>query len=95
MSVFPSIVYVLLYIESIALLVMLIMSWVVVAVPPLGQNPFFRILVSMTEPIIAPFRTLLPVIKGLDLFSFIFAYMMLRIMLGLVGTLSSVRLPLI
>ena len=46
-----------------AMLAMVIMSWIA----PAGQNPAVALLYQLTEPVIAPFRKLLPPIGGLDL----------------------------
>ena len=46
-----------------ALLAMIILSWVA----PGGSNPAVSLLYQLTEPVMAPFRKLLPAIGGLDL----------------------------
>ncbi len=46
-----------------AILAMIILSWVA----PGGNNPAVMLLYQLTEPIMAPFRKVLPAIGGLDL----------------------------
>lgn len=53
----------LLNIYLFAILIQVILSWI----GPAGYNPVVSILFSLTEPILAPCRRLLPPISGLDL----------------------------
>ncbi len=92
MAIFPAIVYILLIIMQIAFFLRFIMWIIGMIVPPLMDSGFSRFLASMTEPIISPFRTLVPEIRGIDLFSFVFAYIMLQIMTSFVGGLAGIRL---
>ena len=46
-----------------AILAMIILSWVA----PGGHNPVLQLLYQLTEPIMAPFRKIIPPMGGLDL----------------------------
>lgn len=50
-----------------ALIIMVIMSWLVIANPAAGQNPLYPITHSIIEPLAAPLRRIIPPIGGLDL----------------------------
>ncbi|MDQ3878803.1 MAG: YggT family protein [Actinomycetota bacterium] len=50
------------------LFVRIIFSWVTMAwTPPPSLTPVIRILYDITEPVMAPFRRLIPPIGGMDL----------------------------
>ena len=51
----------------VALIVMVIMSWLVIANPAAGRNPFYPITHQIVEPLAAPIRRIIPPIGGLDL----------------------------
>lgn len=51
----------------VALIVMVIMSWLVIANPAAGQNPLYPITHNIIEPLAAPLRRIIPPIAGLDL----------------------------
>jgi YggT family protein len=73
----------------IAILVSIILSWVA----PGTYNPVTLILHQLTEPVMAPFRKLIPAIAGLDL-SPIFVFIAINIFEIIIGHLSaSVGLP--
>lgn len=91
MFVLPLVVYWLLVIMFVVMIVRMIVSLIALFVPPLMDNPFSRMLASITEPIIAPYRAMLPTVKGIDLFSFIFAIIILQIMISFVGGLANIR----
>lgn len=81
--------YLLLWVLSIAIFLRFILGWLGMLIPPLINNGFYKLIVSVSEPIMAPFRPLMPAINGIDLFSFIFASIMVQIMLNLVGILAN------
>ncbi len=85
MAIVALLVYYLLFALFILMIVRMIMSWVGMFVPPLLDNAFSRLLASITEPVISPFRALLPSINGLDFFSFIFAIIMLQLMMSCIS----------
>ncbi len=91
MYILPLIGYWLLLALFIVMIVRMIVSLIAIFVPPLMDNGFSRFLASMTEPVISPFRALLPTINGIDFFSFIFAIIMLQLMMQFVGGLAAVR----
>lgn len=67
------------YIFLVTIFVRIILSWVA----PGGYNPAISLLISLTEPIMAPARRLLPAISGLDL-SPILVFLFLGLTLRLV-----------
>jgi uncharacterized protein YggT (Ycf19 family) len=91
MFVLPLVVYWLLVIMLVVMIVRMIVSLLSLVVPPLADNPFSRMLASITEPIIAPFRAFLPTFNGVDFFSFIFAIIMLQIMMNFVNIFANLR----
>ena len=73
----------------IAILASIIISWVA----PGSYNPLILLLHQLTEPVMAPFRKIVPAMGGLDL-SPIFVFLainVLQIMLGHIA--ASVNLP--
>lgn len=58
---------ILLNVYFVALIVMVIMSWLVIANPAAGRNPFYPITHQIVEPLAAPIRRIIPPIGGLDL----------------------------
>ena len=50
-----------------ALIIMVIMSWLLMANPAAGQNPIYLITHQIVEPLAAPLRRVIPPIGGLDL----------------------------
>lgn len=50
-----------------ALIIMVIMSWLMMANPAASQNPIFLITHQIVEPVAAPLRRIIPPIGGLDL----------------------------
>jgi len=66
-------VYLLLRIYFFALLIYVVMSWIA----PGGYNPATSLLASLCEPVLAPFRRLIPPIGGIDL-SPLFAILLLQ-----------------
>ncbi len=91
MIILPIIGYTLLYILNLAILLRVLLWLVGMFVPPLADTGFGRFLNSVTEPIISPFRLLVPTINGIDLFSFLLAVIILRIMLTFVGDFANLR----
>ncbi len=72
-----------------ALLAVIILSWVAPGV----NNPVQLLLYQLTEPVMAPFRRLLPPLGGLDL-SPILVFMVINVLnIGLEGAARSVSLP--
>ncbi|MCP4210513.1 MAG: YggT family protein [Halieaceae bacterium] len=67
-----------------AILAMIILSWVAQG----GNNPALRLLFQLTEPVMAPFRKLLPPMGGLDL-SPIFVFILINIIQIALGHLAS------
>jgi YggT family protein len=62
------------------LLSRIILSWVTMAwSPPTALSPIIRIVYDVTEPVMAPFRRILPPVSGLDL-SPILLFIILRIL---------------
>jgi YggT family protein len=57
-----------------ALLAMIILSWVA----PGGNNPALHLLYQITEPVMAPFRKILPPMGGLD-FSPILVFVLINV----------------
>lgn len=90
MVVLALIAYYMLLVLFVIMIISMIMSWIALAVPPLANNGFYRFLQSVTAPVISPFRALLPAINGIDFFSFIFAIVMLQLMMNFVGRLAGV-----
>ena len=66
-----------------AILAMIILSWVAQG----GNNPALRLLFQLTEPVMAPFRKLLPPMGGLDL-SPIFVFILINIIQIALGHLA-------
>ncbi|HEX2913812.1 MAG TPA: YggT family protein [Chloroflexia bacterium] len=90
-QILAQIVFWIVYVFYIILIVRAIISLVAMFVPPFMDNPFYRFLAGMTDPVITPFRSLLPTINGLDLFSFIFAFILVRVVLiSYLGSLAGV-----
>lgn len=50
-----------------ALIIMVVMSWLTMANPALGQQPIWPIVNMLIEPVAAPLRRIIPPIGGLDL----------------------------
>lgn len=67
-----SIVAVMLRLYYFTLLARIFISWV-----PLGDNAFVRFIYDMTEPVMRPFRGLLPPVGGID-FSPILVFLLFR-----------------
>ena len=71
-----------------ALMMIRMILWIVgMFIPPLMDNGFARMVTSMTEPIIAPYRAILPAVNGIDFFSFIFSIIVIQLMMGFLDSL--------
>ncbi|MCX2978157.1 YggT family protein [Candidatus Marimicrobium litorale] len=66
-----------------AILAMIILSWIAQG----GNNPALRLLFQLTEPVMAPFRKVLPPMGGLDL-SPIFVFILINIIQIALGHLA-------
>ena len=66
-----------------AILAMIILSWIAQG----GNNPALRLLFQLTEPVVAPFRKVLPPMGGLDL-SPIFVFILINIIQIALGHLA-------
>lgn len=73
----------------VAIIVMIILSWV----SPGSYNPMVLLLHQLTEPVMAPFRRILPSLGGLDL-SPIFVFLMINVLqIVLKHAATAVMLP--
>lgn len=88
MAIVAQIGYILLF--GLFILMMLrVILWIIgLFIPPLMDNQFARLLTSMTEPVIAPYRALLPAVNGIDFFSFIFSIIIIQVMMSFLSSLA-------
>lgn len=88
MAILVWIAYYLLLALFILMMLRIILWLVGMFIPPLMDNPFARLITSMTEPIIAPYRAILPAVNGIDFFSFIFSIIVIQLMMNFVNQLA-------
>lgn len=62
-----NVVGIMLNLVFVALIVMVILSWLLMANPASAQNPIWPIVNQIVEPLAAPLRRIIPPIGGLDL----------------------------
>jgi uncharacterized protein YggT (Ycf19 family) len=86
---FALIVYVLLTLLAVVLFVNFICWIISMAIPPFQESAFFRFIQSIVNPIVQPFRGIIPAVNGVDFFSFMFAIIFVYIIRGFVGMLAS------
>jgi YggT family protein len=89
MAIVAQVGYILLAILLVLMMVRVILWIIGMFIPPLQDNPFARLITSMTEPVIAPYRAILPAVNGIDFFSFIFSIIIIQIMMGFLGHLAA------
>ena len=70
-----------------AILIRIVLSWVA----PHNYNPITALLTTLTEPILAPFRRLVPAIGGLDI-SPVFAIILVQALVILLRSLEPLRI---
>lgn len=83
--------YYLLFVLFILMMLRVILWIVGMFIPPLMDNAFARMVTSMTEPIIAPYRAILPAVNGIDFFSFIFSIIVIQLMMNYLNMLAQLR----
>ena len=88
MAIVAQIGYILLFILFILMMLRVILWIIGMFIPPLMDNPFARMITSMTEPVIAPYRAILPAVNGIDFFSFIFSIIIIQIMMNFLNGLA-------
>jgi YggT family protein len=88
MAIVAQIGYILLFILFILMMLRVILWIIGMFIPPIMDNPFARMLTSMTEPVIAPYRAILPAVNGIDFFSFIFSIIIIQIMMNFLNGLA-------
>lgn len=81
--------YILLFILFILMMLRVILWFIGMFIPPLMDNAFARLITSMTEPVIAPYRAILPAVNGIDFFSFIFSIIIIQIMMNFLSHLAA------
>lgn len=91
LSFLPYIVYILLTIMSLLLFARMICWIIAMIVPPFADNVINRILASLTEPMIRPFRAVLPTINGIDIVSFIFASVFISVVRRMLQILANAQ----
>lgn len=91
MAIVAWVAYYLLFILFILMMLRVILWIVGMFIPPLMDNGFARLVTSMTEPIIAPYRAILPAVNGIDFFSFIFSIIVIQLMMGYLNSLALLR----
>jgi len=88
MAIVAQIGYILLFILFILMMLRVILWIIGMFIPPIMDNAFARMLTSMTEPVIAPYRAILPAVNGIDFFSFIFSIIIIQIMMNFLNGLA-------
>ena len=91
MAIVAWVAYYLLFFLFILMMLRVILWIVGMFIPPLMDNPFARMVTSMTEPIIAPYRAILPAVNGIDFFSFIFSIIVIQLMMNYLNMLAQLR----
>ena len=91
MAIVAWVAYYLLFFLFILMMLRVILWIVGMFIPPLMDNGFARMVTSMTEPIIAPYRAILPAVNGIDFFSFIFSIIVIQLMMGYLNSLALLR----
>ena len=89
MAIVAEIGYILLFILFILMMLRVILWIIGMFIPPLMDNAFARMITSMTEPVIAPYRAILPAVNGIDFFSFIFSIIIIQIMMNFLSHLAA------
>lgn len=89
MAIVAQIGYILLFILFILMMLRVILWIIGMFIPPLMDNAFARMIASMTEPVIAPYRAILPAVNGIDFFSFIFSIIIIQIMMNFLSHLAN------
>ncbi len=88
MAILAWIAYYLLLALFILMMVRVILWLVGMFIPALADNAFSRVIASLTEPIIAPYRAILPEVNGIDFFSFIFSIIIIQLMMNYLNQLA-------
>ncbi len=88
MAIVAQIGYILLFILFILMMLRVILWIIGMFIPPLMDNAFARMITSITEPVIAPYRAILPAVNGIDFFSFIFSIIIIQIMMNFLNGLA-------
>ncbi|MDB5079203.1 MAG: hypothetical protein JWP00_1127 [Chloroflexi bacterium] len=88
MAILAWVAYYLLFALFIMMMLRVILWLIGMFVPPLMDNPFARMITSLTEPIIAPYRSILPAVNGIDFFSFIFSIIVIQLMMNYLSQLA-------
>lgn len=88
MAILAQIGYILLFILFILMMLRVILWIIGMFIPPLMDNAFARMITSVTEPVIAPYRAILPAVNGIDFFSFIFSIIIIQIMMNFLNGLA-------
>ena len=89
MAIVAQVGYILLFILFILMMLRVILWIIGMFIPPLMDNSFARLITSMTEPVIAPYRAILPAVNGIDFFSFIFSIIIIQIMMNFLTHLAA------
>lgn len=89
MAIVALVGYILLFILFILMMLRVILWIISMFIPPLMDNSFARLITSMTEPVIAPYRAILPAVNGIDFFSFIFSIIIIQIMMNFLNHLAA------
>ena len=88
----PLIVFFLLVIVAIAMYVRILIWLLAMLIPDMANtfmsNGFYRLAFSLTEPLISPFRRIVPMTGSVDWFSFIFANISIYIMINFMSELA-------
>jgi YggT family protein len=88
MAILAWVAYYLLLALFILMMVRIILWLIGMFIPGLMDNPFSRVITSLTEPIIAPYRAILPQVNGIDFFSFIFSIIVIQLMMNYLNQLA-------
>ena len=88
MAIVAQLGYIVLFILFILMMLRVILWIIGMFIPPIMDNAFARMLTSMTEPVIAPYRAILPAVNGIDFFSFIFSIIIIQIMMNFLNGLA-------
>jgi uncharacterized protein YggT (Ycf19 family) len=66
-----------------------VICWVIsLAVPTITGTGFYRFVQGVINPVVQPFRAVIPTVNGIDFFSFILAFAFLQIVRSFVGGLA-------
>ena len=95
MYILPLIVYIMITIVFFAMIARMILWLVLMFFPDLERvftgNIFYQTVFSLSEPMIAPFRSVLPTISRIDIFSFVFASIILQIVRSYIGMMAGLK----